>query len=173
MSKRKKYDPNKAGRALVNTYTKKICFIDGAALDEMQVFGTIPPHQSIVNAVSEHLKTRPQDWVFKVFCFCVNQFGEKYERSVTAELKQVTLPELYIEMVDQIETAIETCNHEHYISPGWIAAPTLTADLDGMSDQVIEHFDKAGAYDQLTTSVNMEVRRDKREATETCSAQPQ
>lgn len=166
MKKRKKYDPGKAGRALVNTYTKKICFIDGAALNEMQVFGTIPPHQSIVNAVSDHLKTRPQDWSFKVFCFCVNQFGEKYERVLKDDFKKITLPELYSKMCDKIEECIEKCNQAHYISPGWIAAPTLTADLDAMSDNVIDHFDKSGAYDRLTVSVNMEVRRDNRERKE-------
>lgn len=59
----------------------------------------------------------------------------------------VTADELRMEAERRLEANSSTCNPRYLVSPGYWAVPSDIADLEAMKQDIVDWFDKQGAFD--------------------------
>lgn len=150
MSKRKgkKYNPNKVRDSYVKARLGQTWLADGKCCAEMERGGIQYGHPwclDHINAISGW--TLP--WRIWLGVFQIDQDGREFvTEGYLDNLPAATSTQLGGLLDDQLRQLVDSQNPKFAIGWGWFAVPVADADLEAMSDQIIEQFRDWGAFDR-------------------------
>lgn len=108
----------------------------------------IPPGQRIADAVCDIAHS----WTIYISAFCVDQFGQRYYKSVEIAPQGLYRSEHLTDTIEEhYKALVGDCNPNHVVGSGWIAIPSAISLTE---EQAVKVFEAAGAWKQTKEQTN-------------------
>ncbi|MDH0287715.1 hypothetical protein N7414_01200 [Pseudomonas sp. GD04087] len=155
MKKRKPNDMRRrmerSCRALLATNHVAVVNIDPSGRQGMvnwKNLKNIPPGQRIADAVCDIAHS----WTIYISAFCVDQFGQRYYKSVEIAPQGLYRSEHLTDTIEEhYKALVGDCNPNHVVGSGWIAIPSAISLTE---EQAVKVFEAAGAWKQTKEQIN-------------------
>lgn len=145
---RRKYNPRKNSRNLVLRKAKKVHVYDGKCMPHMEYQG-VTPGQPFGREILYSVADDQHDWRIWMGVFESNGADEWVTTGIIDSLPPAASRFLNGMLDDELEKMVRQRNPKHVVSWGWFAIPDKEADLDAMTQDIIDLFRQKGAFDRV------------------------
>jgi len=97
------------------------------------------------------------NWSIIYMVFCVDEFGKVYPRVSCSRYQNSSRSEIMKECEEDMWALISSLNPKHYVSHGYFSAPS-DIDEQAMVEDILEMFERNGAYDRDVVAVAKSMR---------------